>query len=145
MEQWQLRGLGGAVLGTPPSGREAPDVSGGVRETGALGRFTIGGTRPGQDSYSQAAHRFCVLVPGRLTPQQRVVVEGILDEHRPAHTVYGIDELGEGMRVGHRLRVRLTSFVGPGAGVQQAVVGQVPIGADSLLGRVGIRAGVRSG
>jgi phage tail-like protein len=144
IEQWQLRGLGGAVLGEP-LGTPAPAIGSG-QQAGTLGRFALGGAGTGGDSYRLAAHRFTVLVPGTLTPVQRVVVAEILDGHRPAHTAYQVCELGSGMRVGERLRVALTSFVGPGAGWQRAVVGSTGVGTDGVVGTpaIGSRLGADS-
>jgi phage tail-like protein len=143
VEQWQLRGLGGTVLGLTPSGPAAPSVGGSARETGTLGRFMVGGQSMGQDSYTRTAHRFCVLVPGNLTHEQRDVIRGIVTNHRPAHTWCELVELGPGMRVGDRLRVSLTSFVGPGGVPEPAVVGRSVVGADGVVGRpaLGTRLG----
>jgi phage tail-like protein len=134
VEQWQLRGLGGAVLDLQPTGPAAPRVGGAARTAGSLGRFTLGGRRPDSDSYREAAHRCTVLVPGELTDEQRAVVLGLLEVHRPAHVVIDLCELGAGMRVGQRLRVDLTSFVGPGTGWRPLVVGQGSAGTDGVLG-----------
>ena len=146
IEQWQMRGLGGTVLGTEPHGTPAPTIGASTRGTGTLGRFTIGGQAPGSDSYQLAAHRFSVLVPTQLTPEQRAAVADIVEHHRPAHTVGEIQELGLGMRVGQRLRLNLTSFVGPGADWGPAVVGQVLVGGDGVVGLpvVGSRVGITS-
>jgi len=135
IEEWQLRGLGGTVLGLTAAGPAAPSVGGSARATGTLGRFMVGGGSIGQDSFTRTAHRFCVLVPGNLTDEQRDVIDGIVAQHRPAHTAYTLLELGPGMRIGGRLRVSLTSFVGPGPGVAPAVVGRSAIGKDGVIGR----------
>lgn len=145
VEQWQLRGLGGTVLDLQPTGAEAPSVGGSARAAGSLGRFTLGGRRPDSDSYRESAHRCTVLVPGQLTEEQRAVVLGLLEVHRPAHVVIGLCELGDGMRVGTRLRVDLTSFVGPGAGWRPVVVGAGVVGTDGLLGRAAVGARVGDG
>ena len=134
IERWQLRGLGGTVLGTSPEGPVSPAVGGSARATGTLGRFTIGGVAPNSDSYTLSAHRFAVLIPGELTPEQRQVVRNIMDVHRPAHTICDICELGDGMRVGQHLRIQLTSFVGPGASWAPAVLGQTLVGGDGIVG-----------
>lgn len=134
VEQWQLRGLGGTVLGTSPDGPPAPVVGGSARATGTLGRFLVGGLAQGVDTFEQFAHRFTVLVPGRLTDEQRTVVGELLDSHKPAHTAYEICELGDGMRVGERLRLSLTAFVGPDAGWRPLVLGGSGLGGDSTLG-----------
>ena len=143
VEQWQLRGLGGTVLGTTPGGQPAPVVRGSAEATGTLGRFTVGGLLPGTNSYKLFAHRFTVLVPGELTPKQRTVVRDLVDLHRPVHTVGGICELGSGMRVGRQLHLSLTAFVGPGSRWGPAVVGQSRLGGDGVVGTpaVGARLG----
>jgi hypothetical protein len=133
VEAWQLRGLGGTILGLQPGGTPAPAIGGGSSATAMLGRFTIGGQLESTDSYQESAHRFTMLVPGELTSEQRDVVTGLLQSHRPAHTTFGICELGAGMRVGERLRVSLTSFVGPGTGWAPAVVGHSRLGDDGVV------------
>jgi phage tail-like protein len=146
VEAWQLRGLAGAVLGTRPGALQPPAVGGTSAQTGSLGRFAVGGARPGQTGYTASAHRFTLLLRGELTGEQRSVVQAILDGHKPAHTLVEICELGAGMRIGERLRLELTSYVGPGSGWAPAVVGQVLIGGDGVVGlpAVGSRVGERS-
>lgn len=143
IEQWQLRGLGGTVLGTRPEGPPPPTVGGSMRATGTLGRFSLGGTTSNGDSYRLSAHRFSVLIPAELTPEQRAVVADIVARHRPAHTLGQVCELGLGMRVGQLLRLGLTSFVGPGAAWGPAVAGQVLVGGDGVIGlpAIGSRLG----
>ena len=60
------------------------------------------------------------------------MVADILERHKPAHTIGTICELGAGMRVGRQLT--LTSFVGPGGAWAPAVVGQVLVGGDGVVG-----------
>jgi phage tail-like protein len=134
VEDWQMRGLGGTVLGTKPGGDPPPSVGGSLRATGTLGRFTIGGLVPGQDSFSLAAHRFTVLVPDVLDAERRAVVEDILAVHRPAHTLGGICELGVGMRAGTQLRIAITTFVGPPSRFAPAIVARTNIGDDGIVG-----------
>ncbi|GIJ75099.1 phage tail protein [Virgisporangium ochraceum] len=144
VENWRMRGLGGTVLGAAPSGPPAPAVAADGSATAGLGRFTVGG-QPGErgDGYTVTAHRFTVLVPGRLDGERREVVTGLVERHKPAHTVAEICELGDGMRVGRQLHVGLTSFLGPDAGWNPAVVGQVAVGADGVVGlpAIGSRVG----
>jgi phage tail-like protein len=146
VEAWQLRGLAGAVLGTRPETVTAPAVGGSSAETGSLGRFAIGGSVPGETTYSATAHRFTLLLRGELTEEQRAVVRNILDVHRPVHTLWETCELGPGMRIGERLRLRLTSYVGPGVDWGPAVVGQVLVGGDGVVGlpAIGSRLGQSS-
>jgi phage tail-like protein len=134
VEQWQLRGVPGGVLGETEQRRAAPVLGGGMR---------AGGTGPGEDGYSTSAHRFSVLIPADLSSEQLEVVRSILDTHRPAHTQYEICELGFGMRVGRHLHLRLTSVVGPQVGFAPAVLGQVAVGGDGVVGipAVGARVG----
>jgi len=143
VENWQLRGLGGTVLGTTPEGPPAPHVGALMRTTGTLGRFTVGGRNPDRDSYRDAAHRFTVLVPTTLSTEQRTVVADILNTHRPAHTMGSVCELGAGMRVGTQVRVALTTLVGPPSWFAPAVVGHTNIGDDGFIGTpaVGSRLG----
>lgn len=136
VEQWQLRGLAGAVLGTRPGATRSPFIGGSGAETGSLGRFAIGGTpKTDPTTYAASAHRFAVLVRGTLSCEQRSVVQRILAVERPAHTVVELCETGAGMRIGERLHVGLTSYVGPEARWRPVVVGQLQVGADGVLGQ----------
>jgi len=137
IEEWQFRGLGGTVLGLSPQGDAAPAIGGDARQSGALGHFTVGGQRVRQDSYTRAAHRFCVLIPGTLSQEQREVVRSLVGQHRPAHTLYRVLELGPGMRAGDRLRLSLTAFVGPRAQWAPAVVGRRTIADSQSHGGIG--------
>jgi len=139
IEQWQLRGLGGTILGLVPGGDPAPSVGGEARRTGTLGRFMVGGQSAGQDSYQGTAHRFCVLIPFPLNAEQRAVVDSLLEQHRPAHTLYQVLELASGMRLGDRLRISLTSFVGPGARWASGSAARGGIGAVPGRAAVGSR------
>jgi phage tail-like protein len=133
VERWRLRGLGGAVLGLGPDGLDAPTVGGNTRATGMLGHFTVGGETPSSSSYRRFAHRFTVLVPGRLDDTQRVVVRDLVGRHKPAHTLGDVCELGDGLPVG-RLRLGLTAYVGPRATRPTAVLGQARLGRGGTLG-----------
>ena len=85
IERWQLRGLGGTVLGTTQKGAVTPNIGASVRETGTLGRFTIGGTPLQPTSFATFAHQFTVLVNGTLTAEQRDVVCDLIG-HTDPHT-----------------------------------------------------------
>ncbi|WP_369184784.1 phage tail protein [Streptomyces sp. Y1] len=134
VENWRLRGLGGAVLGTEPGGPPAPAVGGAARATATLGRFAVGGLRPGEDGYTATAHRFTVLIAAPLTGEPLDVVRSIVETHKPAHTLAEICPLGAGMRIGRALHLDLTSVVGPGAAWGPAVVGHVRVGEDGVVG-----------
>ena len=103
--------------------------------------MAIRGQRPGENAYDATAHRFTVLVCANLTSEQRDVVRGLLESHKPAHTEVELCELGPGMRVGRRLHLGLSSVVGPDARWGRTVVGQVAIGANGVVGLSGVRRG----
>lgn len=145
VEQWQLRGLGGATLGLSPDGPAAPQVEGSAHLTGTLGRYVIGGVTADSDSYRVSAHRCTVLVPGTLTDEQRTVVDNLLETHRPAHVVIAVCALGAGMRVGVQLRVHLSSYVGAGTRWQSLVVGRSDLGRDRIVGTGAAAGGLRVG
>lgn len=135
IETWQLRGLGGAVLGIDLDGPLAPRVEGSARATGSLGRFAVGGDDVDDaTAFRATAHRATILVPGTLAAEQREVLAELLETHRPAHVVLDVCELGTGMRVGTRLRVSLTSFVGPGGRWRSVVLGEAGLGGAGLAG-----------
>jgi phage tail-like protein len=145
LETWRLRGIPGAILGRDARGPASSVLGAGMRAGGAAG--TAAGTGAAvQDGYRTAAHRFSVLVPMDLTTEQLDVVRSIVERHKPAHTAYEVCELGLGMRVGRHLHVDLTSVVGPGSGWGPAVVGQVAVGGDGVVGvpAVGSRLGENS-
>jgi phage tail-like protein len=137
VERWRLRGFGGATLGATPDalpggplpGRPPPWVGGGIA-TGALGRFVIGGTGASGDAYTATAHRFTVVVPAILSAEQRNVVETLVGNHKPAHALADICEVGSGMRVGRRLHVALTAVVAPGPDRKPAVIDGAELGAS---------------
>ena len=75
-----------------------------------------------------------MLVPGRLGDEQRQVVTAVLADHRPAHTLVELCELGEGMRVGRSSRLDMTAYVGPPSEPATVVVGRAGLGVDVVLG-----------
>ena len=110
-------------------------IGGAGSRSGGLGRFGIGDGRA-------TAHRFTVLVPGRLSDEQRAVLTDVLNDHRPAHTLGEICELGEGMRLGQSLRLDLTAYVGAATGSTRPVVyGRRASGSTRCSARPGAAAG----
>jgi phage tail-like protein len=134
VENWRLRGLGGGVLGAVRTDAEAPVVGAGTHVASELGRFSLGGRLPGEDGYTATAHRFAVIVGLQLGSEREQVVRHILETHKPAHTEVTLCQIGAGMRLGRTTRVGLTTFAGAGAGWGPAVVGQVLVGADGVVG-----------
>jgi phage tail-like protein len=147
VEHFRVRGLGGAIVGAGEGelGEQtlsASVVGGGFRVGGAIGSdelVEIGSGVPttelGADAFEAHAHRFTVVVPAVLGAEQREVIESILEQHRPAHTLYELCTLDAGMRVGIGLYVDLSTIVGAGAGFAQLQVGGGPIGRDRIVGR----------
>jgi phage tail-like protein len=142
IENWRLRGLGGGILGEPAPGPKPPGVLGGLRVGGQLGKFTVGGTVPGRNGYSATAHRFTIVVPVNLDDAQRAVISSIAESHKPAHTLFGICEMGDGMRIGSGTRLDLTTVVGPGSGWGDATLGDSLLGTDRVVGTPAIGARV---
>jgi phage tail-like protein len=149
IETWRLRGLAGTVLGAGPLAQPDETIGGAGSRTASLGRFAIGGrddaaargvlvTTSGErfsTAYDATAHRFTVLVPGHLGDERRHVLDDILADHRPAHTLVEICELGEGMRIGRSTRLGLTAYVGPAAPrPAAAMIGRTGLGVDTRFG-----------
>ena len=134
VESWRLRGRSGVVLGATPLASPVEVVGVAGSRASALGRYAAG-------TGAEAAHRFTVLLPGRLTDEERAVVEHVVATQRPAHTLGEICELGEGMRVGRSTRLDVTAYVGPeDDGPPPAVFGRVGIGLDAVLAGDGAHA-----
>lgn len=87
------------------------------------------------------AHRFTVVLPAILDPEQHDVIEKIIALHSPAHAEYDLCTLDRGMRVGMRLYAGMTSMIGPGSELRPARLGSMALGRDGVLGRP--RAGAR--
>jgi phage tail-like protein len=142
IEDWRLRGGGGAVLG---------DTSGTSSILGA--GFQIGGSATITDPFSSAgsggdafethAHRFTVLIQQTLTQDQLSMVNDLLSVHRPAHTLVDVCTLGAGMRVGRGLLVGLTSIIGPTGGFSKLQIGGSLLGKGTVLGMAA--AGTKTG
>ena len=98
------------------------------------GRFTLSSPEGTDRRRSTDAHRFTVLIPGELTAEQRDVVTTILDDHRPAHTLGEVCELGAGLRIGTQARVGLTTYVGPACRPALTILGTSTVGVDSMVG-----------
>ena len=145
VERWRLRGIPGAVLGGDPDGAASSVLGAGMRAGGTL---ATGPGRPSaEDGFRTSAHRFTVLTPMDLSNEQRDVVHSILHRHRPVHTEYDVCELGSGMRIGRRLHLRLSSFVGPQSGWVPAIAGQGDVGGSGVIGTpaAGSRLGTGNG
>lgn len=131
IEQFRVRGLGGALLGDASGMMSSSVLGAGFRIGGAIGEDEMQMlTGSVADAFETHAHRFALVIPAELTAEQRSVVEQILEAHRPAHTLVQVCTVGAGMRVGRGLNVALTSVIGRSGGFAQ-----LQLGGNALLGR----------
>jgi phage tail-like protein len=136
LEEFRLRGLGGAVLGGGGTATSSAVLGGGFRVGGSIGEpgeLPLAGTL--DDAFKLHAHRFTVLVRAILSDEQLAVVNEILDVHRPAHTLVQLCTVGAGMRVGRGLHLEISSTVGRTGGFATLQLGAAALGRGSLLGR----------
>ncbi len=137
LEHFTLRAFGGPVLGY--TGADAPTRS--VLGSG----FRIGGAldapddRPlaGEpiDAIRRRAHRFTVILPASPSPDERGILDHVLQVHRPAHTVGGVCTAEAGMRAGVGLHLGLTSIVGDTGRFVPARLGDFALGRGTTLGQ----------
>jgi phage tail-like protein len=135
IENFRLRGIGGALLGDTGAAVSSSILGAGFRVGGALdsGVTPISGTI--EDAFKSHAHRFTVIIPALLTPDQLGVVDHILMVHRPAHTIFQVCTVGAGMRVGRGLIVAMTSVIGPTGGFSPIQLGDAILGRGAIVGR----------
>jgi phage tail-like protein len=137
IEHYQVRGLGGAFVGESDAEAANSVLGAGFRIGGRIGsdaETSINGTSL-LDAFTTHAHRFSVVLPIALDAERLAVVETILDQHRPAHTVYEICSVETGMRLGTGLHIGLTSLVGNSSGFGRLQLGNSQLGGDDLLGQ----------
>lgn len=137
LEQYRLRGMGGAVLGGSGAAFSSAVLGGGFRVGGAIGEpgsMPLDGTTL-EDAFALHAHRFTVLVRSTLTEEQEAVVNDILELHRPAHTLVTVCTVGAGMRVGRGLHLEISSTVGRTGGFSTLQLGAAALGRGAILGR----------
>jgi phage tail-like protein len=137
LEEYRVRGLGGAVLGGTGAATSSAVLGGGFRVGGAIGQ-------PGEqvvdqskldDAFKLHAHRFSVLIRSMLSDEQLDVVNDILEMHRPAHTLVRLCTVGAGMRVGRGLHLAISSTVGRTGGFSTLQLGAAALGRGSIVGR----------
>ena len=144
VEQFRVRGLGGAILGGDGSPQTSSVLGAGFRVGGAVGVTATQQLGVSvDDAFDTHAHRFAVVIPVRLSTEQHDVVKHILDVHRPAHTVVSICTVGAGIRVGRGLHVELSSVIGPTGGFRSLQLDQSLLGTGAILGRA--EAGTKPG
>jgi phage tail-like protein len=137
IEHWRLRGLGGSLVGEAGPASSRAVVGAGFRVGGALGEpdeVFVGGASPA-DAFATHAHRFTVIVPRALSAEERSMAEHVLEEHRPAHTLYEMCTGASGLRVGVGTLAAISTRVGRGAAFEPLEVGGSLLGRDAVIGR----------
>lgn len=135
LEHFRVRGLGGALVGAGGAAASSATVGGGFRVGGSIGTPEVApleGTT--DDAFRTHAHRFSVIARTSLDDEQRLVVDHILETHRPAHTLVDFCTVGAGLRAGMGAHIGLSAVVGASGGFETMRVGAV-FGRDSILGR----------
>jgi len=59
----------------------------------------------------------------------------VLEEHRPAHTLYALCSVAAGMRVGRGLHLGLTTVVGQSGAFATLQIGASVLGRGAVVGR----------
>lgn len=137
IEHYQVRGLGGAFVGESDAEAANSVLGAGFRIGGRIGseeEISINETSL-LDAFTTHAHRFSVVLPINLDAERLAVVETILEQHRPAHTIYDICSVDTGMRIGSGLHIGLNSLVGNSSGFGRIRVGDSCLGRSDILGR----------
>ncbi len=139
VEQFRVRGLGGAVLrdaiGPVAS---SPVLGAGFRVGGSVGEAaTMVSTTTTADAFATNAHRFALILPVDLSADELAATTDLIEVHRPAHTIVEVCPVGIGMRVGSGLHVGLSSVIGRSSGWDQFQLGASALGTTGLLGRPG--------
>jgi phage tail-like protein len=142
IEHFRVRGLGGAITSDAGPTDSNAVLGAGFRVGGALGVADIVDVASqqsqnalGATAFLAHAHRFTVIVLRPLTAEQREVLEHILDQHRPAHTLYDLCTAETGLRVGVGLHLGLSTVVGASAGWNELQLGASTLGGIGILGQ----------
>jgi phage tail-like protein len=137
VEKYRLRGTGVATTGGAGPLASTSVLGAGFRVGGSVGaaeEVTLGGTA--EDAFETHAHRFAVVVPGRVCDETLDVIRYVLEVHRPAHTLVEVCTAEAGIRVGLGLHVELTSVVGPSGGFRPLRVGAGSVGREMVVGEL---------
>jgi len=137
IEHFRVRGLGGSFVGESDAESANSVLGAGFRIGGRIGseeETSINNTSL-LDAFTTHAHRFSVVLPIALNEERMGAVETILEQHRPAHTIYEICTVGTGMRLGSGLHIGLTSLVGKSSGFGRLRLGSSKLGGSDLLGQ----------
>ncbi len=136
IEHFKVRGLGGALLGEADALTSNSILGAGFRIGGKLGEQETDSINDVsiQDAMTTHAHRFSLIVAVSLSDEQRAVIGHLLDSHRPAHTIYDICSVDNGMHLGIGLHAGLTSIVGETSGFGELQLGASILGHADTVG-----------
>lgn len=135
IEHFRLRGVD-VLLGEPTTPTTSSILGSGFQVGGAIGAAAAPPLAPGEeDSFATHAHRFSVIIPATVSPEERDMVLHLLELHRPAHTIFDLCTVGSGMRVGQGLHVGLSSIVGRTGGFTPMQLGEGVLGQGVVVGR----------
>ncbi|MGJ0506527.1 MAG: phage tail protein [Methylocystis sp.] len=140
IESFRIRAGGG--VGGEAAHASTAVVGAGFRVGGGL---TDGETAVGpaaESGIASHAHRFTVLVHGRLPADVEQAARRLLERHRPAHTLYTLCSVDAGLRVGAGGLVGISTLVGPSSGFMPAVLGSALVGKGTLVARGGLSTNV---
>jgi phage tail-like protein len=93
----------------------------------------VGGA--GMAAFEPFAHRFTVVLAASLDEEALASARHVLEEHRPAHTLYALCSAAAGMRVGRGLHLGLTTVVGQSGAFATLQIGASVLGRGAVVGR----------
>ena len=85
------------------------------------GRRPHGDGRPA--AFEDDAHRFSVLTPQGMSPEEEAMVSRIIDLEKPAHTQFEVRRFWDAFRIGE-IRLGMDTVVGPESRFAPIIVGQ---------------------
>ena len=89
------------------------------------------GDTPAGESIAQSAHRFSVLIPESLSPEEESMVHRIVELEKPAHTLFDVRRYWDYFRVGEA-RLGIDTVLGEGSRWLPFLLGRDDLGAGYL-------------
>lgn len=136
IEHFRVMELGGAIVGS-----DSPLTSNGIVGAGYRIGESIGGTEDGDGAVTPSAsdsnthaHRFSVIIPLTLNTEEMEVIHQILEQYRPAHTIYDICTVDAGMRMSLGLYLELNSVIGHTGGFLPMHIDGALVSRDTIIG-----------
>jgi len=77
----------------------------------------------GQRAFEDDAHRFSILTPQGMSPEEEAMVGRIIDLEKPVHTQFEVRRFWDAFRIGE-IRLGLDTVVGPESRFAPIVLGQ---------------------